>query len=308
MDDVICVAAGDGHSLAVKTDGSLWAWGNNTLGQLGDGTNLSRNKPVKIMDGVFSVAAKEFHSLALKKDGSLWAWGNNEYGQLGDGTTINRYTPVKIMDGVKLPAATTAQPVTPPPTTLHFSDVPAHHWAYSSIMLLAQKGVIEGYADGTFRPQGLVTRSEFAKMMTLALGIPLLTNPAPSFADVSGNSWDFVYVETAKKYLTGYQQGNTYYFKGGEQAVREDMAVALVKALKLENEQADVDELKTVFKDSHTISPNLQKHVLIAYKNGLINGYPDGSFGAQKPITRAETASLLIKVLDSEAMKKVTFD
>ena len=198
-----------------------------------------------------------------------------------------------------------AQPQLPP---TGFSDVPTDHWAYESVMLLVNKGVISGYPDGSFKPSGLVTRSEFAKMMTLTLGMPLLTDPAPSFVDVSKNDWEFIYVETGKKYLTGYQQGDNFYFKGKEAAVREDMAVALVKALKLENEPADLEELKNIFSDWATITPNLQKHVLIAFKNGLISGYPDGTFGAQKSITRAETAALLVKVLNSEAMKKVTFD
>jgi|GEM_PF-6433329 len=195
-----------------------------------------------------------------------------------------------------------------PPTTITFPDVPTGHWAYDSIMLLVNRGVISGYEDGLFKPNELVRRSEFAKMMTLALQIPLLSNPTPSFVDLDRDDWEFIYVETAKKYLTGYQQGDSYYFRGNEPAVREDMAVALVKALGLENQQADVNELKNIFSDHNTISANLQKYVLIAYKNELISGYPDGTFAAQKSITRAETAALLVKVLKSEAMKKVTFD
>jgi alpha-tubulin suppressor-like RCC1 family protein len=52
MDNVVAISAGWGHSLAVKTDGSLWAWGQNGFGQLGDGTTKNRSAPVKIMDGV----------------------------------------------------------------------------------------------------------------------------------------------------------------------------------------------------------------------------------------------------------------
>jgi hypothetical protein len=192
--------------------------------------------------------------------------------------------------------------------TPRFSDVHPRHWAYESIMLLAERGVITGYEDGTFRPNGLVTRSEFAVMMTLALEIPLLTRPAPTFADVGRYDWDFIFVETAKPYLTGYQQGSSYYFRGNEAAVREDMAVALVNAMGLSWQAVNENELKSIFSDWADISPNLRKHVLIAYKNGLISGYTDGTFGAQRSITRAETASLLVKVLSSEAMEKVTFN
>ncbi|MFP2913744.1 RCC1 domain-containing protein, partial [Pyxidicoccus sp. 3LFB2] len=93
------VAAGYHHTLALKTDGTVWAWGNNTDGQLGDGTNTPRSTPVQVqgLTGVVAIAANDFDTLALKADGTVWAWGNNSYGQLGDGTAPNdRSTPVQV--------------------------------------------------------------------------------------------------------------------------------------------------------------------------------------------------------------------
>jgi alpha-tubulin suppressor-like RCC1 family protein len=87
--------------MLIKTDGSLWAWGNNLTGQLGDGTTETRTSPVKVMDGVASVSAGSMYTMAVKTDGSLWAWGNNVNGMLGDGTKEQRHSPKKIMDGVK---------------------------------------------------------------------------------------------------------------------------------------------------------------------------------------------------------------
>ncbi|HQQ84277.1 MAG TPA: hypothetical protein PK059_13805, partial [Cyclobacteriaceae bacterium] len=84
------------HALAVKSDGSLWAWGSNTKGQLGDDTTTNHNAPVKVGDGYADVAAGESHSLGLKKDGTLWAWGYNGSGQVGDGTTVDKHIPVNI--------------------------------------------------------------------------------------------------------------------------------------------------------------------------------------------------------------------
>lgn len=95
------VAAGNQYFLAVLEDGTLWAWGRNDGGQLGDGTRTDRYEPVKIMDDASQVAAGMNFSMAIKTDGSLWAWGTNTYGQLGDGTNETRLTPVKVMDGVK---------------------------------------------------------------------------------------------------------------------------------------------------------------------------------------------------------------
>ena len=88
------------HFLAIRSDGSLWAWGNNAHGQLGDGTTTDRTSanPVKVMDNVRFVAAEQGFSMAITNDGVLWAWGSNTHGRLGDGTVINRYTPVKVMD------------------------------------------------------------------------------------------------------------------------------------------------------------------------------------------------------------------
>ncbi len=83
------------HSLAVKRDNTLWAWGNNLEGQLGDGTNTDSNTPIQILTDVISVDGYD-HTLALKKDGTLWAWGNNTYGQLGDENDTNLNTPTQI--------------------------------------------------------------------------------------------------------------------------------------------------------------------------------------------------------------------
>ncbi|MGD0210399.1 MAG: hypothetical protein ABSC14_05405, partial [Desulfomonilia bacterium] len=94
------VAAGNGHSLALKKDGTLIAWGKNNHGQLGDGTNTDRYTPVQVGLGISfvwdSMAAGYDHSIALRKDGTMWAWGYNTYGQLGDGTMVNKDTPVQV--------------------------------------------------------------------------------------------------------------------------------------------------------------------------------------------------------------------
>ena len=94
------VALGYYHSAAITKDGSLYIWGCNSYGQLGDGTTTDRYTPIKIMDNVASVSLGDYHSAAVTKDGSLYMWGYNYRGRLGDGTTTGRYTPVKIMDNV----------------------------------------------------------------------------------------------------------------------------------------------------------------------------------------------------------------
>ena len=97
LSGVGAVAAGLHHSIALKKDGTVWAWGDNEFGELGDGTITGRNIPVQArLSGVGSIAARGDFTLALKNDGSVWAWGGNRYGELGDGTTIDRLSPVKV--------------------------------------------------------------------------------------------------------------------------------------------------------------------------------------------------------------------
>jgi alpha-tubulin suppressor-like RCC1 family protein len=87
---VTAIAAGRGHSLFLKNDGSLWAMGDNGDGQLGDGTVDAQLFPEKIVaSGVTAIAAGEYHSVFLKSDGSFWGMGHNDNGELGDRTLNN---------------------------------------------------------------------------------------------------------------------------------------------------------------------------------------------------------------------------
>ncbi|WP_368667433.1 RCC1 domain-containing protein, partial [Corallococcus sp. AB030] len=98
VSSVARVAAGGDFSLLLKQDGTVWGWGYNSEGELGDGTRTSRLKPVQVLGltGVKALAAGDFHTHAVKQDGTVWAWGRNEYGQLGDGTTTDRLRPVQV--------------------------------------------------------------------------------------------------------------------------------------------------------------------------------------------------------------------
>ena len=94
------IAAGIFHTILAKADGTVWTWGGNYEGQIGDGTTTSRAEPVRItaLSGAVDVAAGYYHSIALLGDGTAYAWGRNFFGQLGDGTTTQRLGPVEILD------------------------------------------------------------------------------------------------------------------------------------------------------------------------------------------------------------------
>ncbi len=100
--DVIQIDAGGQHTLALKSDGTVWAWGNNVNGKIGDGTTITRPTPVQVGVGVFgfnniiAVSAGGDHSMALKSDGTVWTWGNNASGQSGNGSAgLPILTPVQ---------------------------------------------------------------------------------------------------------------------------------------------------------------------------------------------------------------------
>ena len=99
---IVAITAGDNHSVALDSEGHVWAWGLNTSYQLGDGTTADRNRPV-LVDGLFGIVAigsgpGSNHNLAIRGgDRAVLAWGSNYYGTLGDGTTVVRAAPVTVI-------------------------------------------------------------------------------------------------------------------------------------------------------------------------------------------------------------------
>ncbi|NLI58163.1 MAG: hypothetical protein GX387_06545 [Clostridium sp.] len=107
VEDIIAISSGMNHVLALKKDGTVWAWGRNSSGQVGNGaTSSSVRTPVQVkgLDNVVGIMAGKSHSMAIKADGSVWVWGDNTFGQLGDGTNENKLLPVENekLKGAKL--------------------------------------------------------------------------------------------------------------------------------------------------------------------------------------------------------------
>ncbi len=109
LSGVSAIAAGGAFSLALKSDGTVWTWGSNSNGQLGDNTKLSKMVPVQVLtsdgvtplSGITAIAAGGSHALAINGGTTMFAWGYNELGQLGDGTTTSRLIAVSVvMPGV----------------------------------------------------------------------------------------------------------------------------------------------------------------------------------------------------------------
>ncbi len=95
---VVAIAGGLYHSLALKSDGTVWVWGYNGDGELGNGTNANSSVPSQLagLTGVVAIASGGETSLALKSNGTVWAWGMNSFGELGNGSNSNSNVPVEV--------------------------------------------------------------------------------------------------------------------------------------------------------------------------------------------------------------------
>ena len=93
LSGITAIMGGEMHNLALKSDGTVWAWGYNKYNQLGDGTTIDRFYPVQVsgLTNIVSLGSRAYHSLAIKSDGSVWAWGTNRRGELGNGVADSNY-------------------------------------------------------------------------------------------------------------------------------------------------------------------------------------------------------------------------
>ena len=94
------ISSGFNGSFAIQNDGTLWGWGGNNYGQLGNGSTAwtAQNAPLQVgTDTTWEAASVAYgHTISLKSSGTLWAWGWNASGQLGDGTTTDKLSPIQI--------------------------------------------------------------------------------------------------------------------------------------------------------------------------------------------------------------------
>lgn len=188
--------------------------------------------------------------------------------------------------------------------TGEFTDMPSSHWAYFAVQDMVKNGVIDGYEDNSFQPDAFLTREQFAKLLTMALDAPLLPPSEPSFSDVPAASWSYPYVETTKTYLEGYTLpiGKPFFDPGGI-ATRGDVAVALVKGMKLDITGIDAEGIiRSRLTDYENIPGGIQPYVAAAVQYGLIQGYEDGSFQAGAPLSRAAGVTLLQRLLASSTV------
>ena len=177
--------------------------------------------------------------------------------------------------------------------TQKFDDVPSSHWAFAYIGEMSDREVVSGYPNGKFYPNNEVTRAEFARIMTSASGLQISAPTSKDFNDVETDAWYAPYVHAAYPYLSGYNRNGGSYYMPDTPALREDIAVALVKLKGYDTLGADESLLKTMFTDVDSISSDARKYVAVAVERGLVSGYEDDTFRGQDSITRAEATAIL---------------
>ncbi len=177
-------------------------------------------------------------------------------------------------------------------TAYAFPDVRGH-WAESVIKKVSSQypHVIGGYPDGTVKPQGTVTRAEFIKMIIAGLEASPGCCPSNAFTDIA-NHWGAGNIHTAVQLgiIVPSEEGTRFNPNSG--ITREDMAKYTVRALGYETPSTTLS-----FKDAFQVSTTHRKYVSTAAATGLLGGYPDGTFGPKRTLTRAEAFAVVDRFL-----------
>ncbi len=169
------------------------------------------------------------------------------------------------------------------------------HWAEFNIQKGLETGLINGYNDRTFRPDRTVTRSEFCKMVVLALGYKPASNPYLPFKDRKIiPDWAEGYIARAvdKGLIDGYSDET---FRPNRQITREEMAAILIRAAGLEDEAEDARNDRLGFRDAAQVQKWARGAIVIAVEKDIISGYPNNTFGPGRRASRAEAVTMLLK-------------
>lgn len=180
-------------------------------------------------------------------------------------------------------------------TVSGFDDVSEDNWAFEFINELAKSGVINGYDDGTYRPNNFVTREEFVKIIISACGL-YDVDATGEFSDMTKDSWfyQFVVSAVARGIISGMDDGS---FGVGLNITRQDVAVIVARTIEsLLGAQTPSGE--STLTDIDSVSDYAKDAVMLLNELGIITGYDDGSYMPFGSLTRAEAAAILSKLMD----------
>lgn len=182
-------------------------------------------------------------------------------------------------------------------TVNKFKDVKVSDWFIETVSKLVGRGGIDGYPDGTFRPNNTITRAEFTKILVSTLGHENLPK--------TGSHWASGYITKAEEIkLIGKGELKEI----DKPITRNEMAKMAANALDYlgESHVSDRNLFRSQIKDFDKISKEYQDYVLKAYSKGIITGYPDGTFKGDRGLTRAEASTVIIRVIEKDERKAPT--
>lgn len=266
MDDVVSVSVAH-NTVAVKTDGTLWAWGRDDIGDLY--TSRKGQTPLLIMDQVVDAHYDGIHVLAIKADGSLWSWGEYEYYSY----ILDSDTPKKIMDDVICTCGGYALKTD------------------GSLWKIAVKEDVWG--DEIRAPVKIMDNVKLPKGTSGITQTTLTEKHYPGTVQTVPSTWAEAEVNNARdnglvpSELDGNYTGNI------TRAEFCNLGVKLVKSLGKENR---VFNKATVVLDGKGFSDTDDENVITMCNAGVVNGYTDGRFGPNDPITREQAAVMLARL------------
>ena len=174
------------------------------------------------------------------------------------------------------------------------TDVSENHWAYKAINTFAKSGIVSGRGDNKFEPDGIITRSEFLKILVSVFGFET-SYEIISFTDTVETGWYYPYVSTAvaNNIAFGYPDGS---FGINTPVTREEMAVFIERAMAVNNTKLNEAENTGEFPDADQISPFAANAVAKMKGAGIISGDENGMFNPKNNATRAEAVWMLYKI------------
>ncbi len=222
---------------------------------------------------------------------------NSGGGSSGGGKTSVKGSSSTVKGNYEVTGSTETKPgdteVTTPQSL--FNDMQESHWAYGAVKALKEKGVISGYADGSFAPDRTVTREEFVKMIVTAFSLEN-ADAKSHFYDVFDDDWFYPYISAAfeKGIINGNDKG---LFGVKADITRQDAAAICARVMKDAGISSEAVREYTAFNDENTISEYALSDVIMLYRSGKINGNGSGGFEPLKPCTRAEAAVMIYGIV-----------
>lgn len=247
MGEIVFVAAGSTSSYAIDAAGKVWSWGDNSYGQLGDGTIIPRSSPAAVSLGtglppVKFISPGDRHAMVLASDSTVWGWGRNSDGQLGNGTTTSSNSPTKITSGL-----TTAQSVTA--------------GGFHGLGILA--GSVWGWGYNGY--------GQLGRDSTSSGSVPLQTFSVPDWSSLVAVSARSSHSMALKSDGSIWAWGANGYGQLGLGDSTQRLVATKIPLLKLANDDSDSDSLPDSWEKFYFAGSLLQTASGVAVTNGVTN-------------------------------------